>query len=706
MNVELLFNLIVVGGIAGFAAYCGSYAFHVWQARNTSSGATGCGPNRFRLPLALTAVGVALVLAAYLVRYATDRQGVLAADGIFTLRMPEKLEVKTLLTSDEVEAGEVLARFHAPEREAQLATLELKQEALAAEKRIAARQPLPLDTELVRRHQDLITERRHLEASRDQLVPAKDGVERERLREGATKRERLKMLGADVDRAGNELVQASAKRELVRAQMARITKMAASQSATGDELEVKQSELKVLDEEVRKLTTQIAHTRGQTEQVKEDLAQVQGLTADQAVVLNRDIERLRKRLAEMPAEEGPLAKQLGEELASAEARRGARLDQLDIELEQCRAELAGVRGTLAVTAPFRGRIAFREQAPQNAAKDAPVLILAPADAFRLRLRIPAAEVESLRRAGTVVLELENPGVERRFEGRLLASRPLTHDGGYVMAELVCTPPAEAVRNLGNMEPVAVKLQWVPPLYTAPFFWWGMAFAGAGLLALVPALSRRRSDVSQQETAAAAHTRSPTSHGDPMQAIAATIDLSPDNAPLVETSQAHNPAGVKSAASSLDAGAVGPVLRLLGLQLREAVIRGTVDLSILGAAEWSLDRHHARAVKTLGQALGDDEDLIRRIAAIDIDKIASPPEPLERLLRVLRAVGGPRMRHCIRTLEHRTRDHGAHSSAAVAKPGAATNSGADTNAHRNVSSNGNGHPGHPAKPLTVSTAEGT
>src|SRR4051794_37303390 len=36
VNPDVLFNLIVLSGAAGFAAYCGSYAFHVWRARNVA----------------------------------------------------------------------------------------------------------------------------------------------------------------------------------------------------------------------------------------------------------------------------------------------------------------------------------------------------------------------------------------------------------------------------------------------------------------------------------------------------------------------------------------------------------------------------------------------------------------------------------------------------------------------------------------------
>lgn len=697
MNPETLFHLILIGGIAGFAAYCGSYAFHVWRARNASSGARNGAPSRLGWPVALITGGAFLCLLAYAALHATDRNGLLAADGVYTLRVPEKLEVLELPAGDNVNAGDVIARFHSPEREAQLAALTLKQEVLAAEQRIAQREPLPLDTELVRRHQDLVTERRHLEASRDQLLPARDVVDRERQREGAAKRERLKTLGGDIDRLQNELEQASARQELARAQMARVSKMAVNNAATSDELAVKQAELKVLDKEVVKLTSQLAHARAQKEQVQQDLATLENMTATQAVVLDKDIERLRKRLAGLPAEEKPLKEQLSQELAAAEARRQARLEQLDVELKQCRAEIAGLQGLLTVAAPFPGRVAFREPAPKNASEDAPILVLAPPDAFRLRLRLPASEVPSLRRAGSVVLELENPGVERRFEGRLLTARPLAHDRGHVVAELACVPPPDAARDLGAMKSVPVRLRWRPPLYTAPLFWIGAALAAAGALAAVPALVRRPRAAAQPRPAAAP----------PQDAAAVAVPLLPETGfaqPVALAAAAAAAAAAAPApraweapdgavAHSLETGAVAPMLRLLGIQLREALIRGSVDLSVLASVEWSLDRHHVRAVKALAHALGDDEDVVRPIASINVAAIASPGESLERLLRVLRVIGGPRLRHCIRALEQRAQAYAGQGAAAHGKPPAAAhvaekNGKPKPNGHG--SANGNGH----------------
>ena len=625
MDAEKLFNVVVIAGVVGFAAYCASYALHVWRTRNRSIAGSDARPGRgpwWRVgKLALVCGGLLLALA-WVQPYATDRTGVLAADGIYTVRAAEGCEVGELAgAGTTVEAGTVLARFISPEREAKAAALALKERALQAEMEIARREPPEPDPELVRRQQELSTERRHLQASRDQLVPARDLVERERTREQMAKQDQLKRLRADEDRLRAELAQATAKKEAAQSQSARIGKLAESSVASSDELVTRRTDAAVAAREVAKLKGQLTHVAAQIAQAVRDLAQLDAVAAGQAKALAADIEQVRERLAAIPKEEGPVRDGLTADAARARGRTAARLEQLDAELRQCRAELDGLNRTLSAVAPFAGRVAFREPAPNNAAEHAPLLVIAQDDAFRLRLRLPTSGVAALQRAGPVLLELDEPNaVERRFEGKLLSSQTLPLEPGYSVAEIACDPPAAAVRRLGDAEDVAVAMRWVPPVHASPLFRTGLGVVACGVAGCVVAVVRGGT------TGATAVPR-PTGH-----------------APAPRTAAPGTAAGTDERAA-LGAGAVAPMLMLLGSQLREAIARDAVDDALLASVEWALDRHHVRAVRLLGGELGDDESLADAVAAAD-----GSPETIDRLHRVVRTVGGPRVRARLRSLE--------------------------------------------------------
>ena len=298
---------------------------------------------------------------------------------------------------------------------------------LEAERRIATNQPLPADAEQVRRHQDLLTERRHLEASRDQLVPAYDVVERTRAVEVARQREQVTKLAGEIDRTRDELKQAEMRQRFAEEDLVRVRSLSTSGAGSVKELKERETEAKVLAAEVKKLATQLDHLAGQRSQVQQDVARLEKLAGAQAEAMVGDIERVRRRLAEIPAEEGPVRKQLSEELARAEGRRGAKLEQLALELRQCEAEMSGLERELTVTAPISGRLAYRDPAPRTAFDEAPLCVLAPADAFRLRVRLSKSEAASLGRAGPVVVELDDERqLERRFEARLAGVRAMPH----------------------------------------------------------------------------------------------------------------------------------------------------------------------------------------------------------------------------------------------------------------------------------------
>jgi multidrug resistance efflux pump len=618
MRAEVFLHFIIAGGVAGFAVYCASYAFHVWKNRNASlAGGRAGGRRRFKIAFGfLLVVGILLCAGGHGLRYAADRSGRLSAEQIYTVRLPDRSSVAAPLADGTVRKGDVVARFESPERSAKARGLALKVKSLEAEKQITLAQSPQLDKELVRQQQELATERRHLEYSRDHLMPSRDTLERERLKEVADQRDRVLRLEAEMDRLTDELAQAEARGELARRQMERTTQLAKTNNASGEELGIKEVEVKVAAAQISQVQNQQKHAKELHRQAKVDLQLAEEVAATHNKAISQLIAGMGQRLHELLPAEKPLKSALDSDLAKAEQRRAFRLEQLELELKQSQLELAGLEEVLTVRAPFDGQVAFREPAPNNLMEDSPILVLAPSDAMRLRVRLPAREIELLRRSGDVVLELPEGHLERYFPGRLAESRPMANDSGYALAELICQPPPDAVQELAAGKPVMVQLRWVPPLYSVPIFWAGLAMAVVGGFGMLAGGSRKATLADSAAVVTGAGHQSLV----PAVSRERLVDL-----------------------PSMEAGAVAPMLRMLGHQLRENILSGSIDLAVVAATEWALDRHQGRAVKLLQETLGDDEVIARKVGRLATDAHLQPTDLLDRLLRVVRVIGGPAAR---------------------------------------------------------------
>lgn len=625
MQSQALLSLVILSGIVGFAVYCLACAGQVWRARNNngrSNGSSAATPAvRFgRIAACALLAGLCCIAAAIAFRAAVSRAGRLTAANVFTLRAQDDMTVAEVpAEGTAVERGAPLARFGSPTMQSELAALELKKEILEAERRIISKQPLAPDPETARRQQELSNERRHLQSSHDYLVPELGLVTRERSRDRAAKQEEIVRLGGEIERVRTEIAQAEIREQLHEGQRKRTESLARNSVASVDETAQREADAKYSEAEVKKLKRKLEDLVAEKQEMERGLEQTQGIAASQSDSLNQQIADLRQRLASLSSEEAATAEALREQLAAAEARREAKLAQIDLELKQCEHELQGLAATLTVPAPFAGTVAYRNPAPNAAFGDEPLVVLAPQDAFILRLRLPTAEAPSLQGAGRVTVELTN-GIERRFTAKPLRWRRLADEPSYAVAELTCTPPAEAIRGLAEGKAVDAKLRWTPPLYTHPLF-----LVGCGCLvfgAAVAVVVRRRSyaEPPVTETALAA----------PAMALAADP-------------------GAESAHDAVE---------LLATQLRDGILAGDLDPHLLSAIEWSLDRHHVRSIQSLAGGLGDDPLLADR-AEMLLLKLAEESDDsyharlLLRLTRLLGVLGGPLLQERLYDLRHRS-----------------------------------------------------
>jgi len=693
-----LLTIALLSGAIGFGGYSASCALHVWRTRNAHFSAgqpshTGLAHRLARWSIVLLGLGFLCMALAAASRVIVEREGLLTGEGLFTLRGREGFEVDYITREEAPRAGTLLARFRSPEREAEIAVLVHRREALAAEKRITASRPLDPDPEITRRQQELSSEQRHLQFLLDQLIPPRDLAAREQSRDRFAREEQIIRLDGDLDRLKSELEQAVTRRRLSKEQLAMAEALYRRHFISKSECIEQIRMLEVLNVEIVKLQDRLKNVELEKAVIQQNQPKLKELTAAQVATLDREIAQVRERLAVIRPEEQTLEAQLAADLSRARLQRREQLQQLELQLRQCDDQLSGLNQTVAIHTPFAGRVVYRNPSPSAALADTPLVVLAPAEGLRLRVRHAASEARALEKAGTVILEVVGQDVQRRFPGHLVSWRKLDHDPDFVVGELACNPPAEAVCDLVSGKKVRARLLWFPPLYTLPLFDLGVtlsAIGSVGWLGTLLRLLRKRSWLMsviwwsrleglfgwgrpKSAQCPSGEDSGPTSVGPTRQnrssappeslheprSLPGTIK--PSGQPLESAEVDGTTAGVpggEARPSAISAtcrdvavrefGSLGAVHRLLGSQLREAIIRRHLDPDLLAAIEWALDRHHVRAAKSLSSGLGDEglgdhlESLVNGPSlgpdqGDDVPEGPPPPEVLDRVMEILRVI---------------------------------------------------------------------
>ena len=278
-----------------------------------------------------------------------------------------------------------------------------------------------------------------------------------------------------------------------------------------------------------------------------------------------------------------------------------------------------------MTAPFAGRVAYRAPSPRAARRQQALLVLSPASGFRVAVRLPKDQAEALRQAGPVPLEA-GVGLERRFGGAFLQAHDLPQEPGMSVAELDCQPPAETVQSLANEQDKAtVQLLWRPPLTSLLPFQIGV------LAGLIGAVGWGVCRFLAKPAAA------PSGHGAaaPADAAARTVAR-----PAVLSEKPDAIASSAAGPTEVEFGRQGRLIRVLGVRLREGLLRGEVQGEVLSAMEWALDRHHTRAVHLLAEGLAYDAELAHYVGRLlsrwgaEDDPARELADRLAAMLRVL------------------------------------------------------------------------
>ncbi|MBN2473086.1 MAG: hypothetical protein JXB62_00660 [Pirellulales bacterium] len=624
-------TVALIGAASGFGLYCFACAFHVWRKRNSpvADGARplGAAGRLGRVAsMVLLLGGVVCAATASIASLIFVPEGLLHGKDLLTVRTPKDLHVQWTVADAAVKPGDLLARFHSPEKEARVEVLRLTIEELQTERAVVERRPLEPDREITRRLLDLGNERRHIESRLNQLEIECDEIQRGLACERLTATDQIRQLETEYAQLTRELTQAQKGLEFDRAQAVRSDELMRRGAGTPRDREQWLRDVKIGVEEVCKLQEQAENVRTQKTDLAEGLAELLSTMQSQATGLRRQIAVLGKQLDEVGGAEAAVQERLKSDLARAAELRSRELQQIDARVRETEKELGGVEQSLREVAAVGGFVVYRAPSPQTVGEGEPLLVVGPHQGLRLQMRLPKWQRKSLQQAAALKLELvsqmdrdaevERHFVERRFVGRLVQWRGLPNDPSYGLAELSCEPPAEAVRYLSSGNEILVKMHWWPTPLASPLFLGGVLSALLGFAGWTLSSFRRAETASKPHGSAAGPTQQPD----------------------------------RQASWATEYGSEGAVLHLLGVQLREGILRHSVDRHLLAALEWALDRHRARAIRLIATGLAEDDQLgdpLRRFVSGNGSANGSgrhqglAHEDRRRLIRIVRTVA-PRL----------------------------------------------------------------
>jgi len=188
--------------------------------------------------------------------------------------------------------------------------------------------------------------------------------------------------------------------------------------------------------------------------------------------------------------------------------------------------------------------------------------------------------------------------------------------------------------------------WRPPLITSPLFWPAAIATAAGLVGwvlmswLVARRGAQAMPVSTDKAMPAERTQDKASRVD--RTLSEGLSMA-SASPTLDAMQ-------------VEAGAGGRSMELLGRRLREAIRRQEIEPELLQAVEWTLDRHHARAIRHLKRGMAPDEQLaaqashlfgsLSRASGSDqVSDLADANSRSQRLARLILAISPEFLQTC-------------------------------------------------------------
>lgn len=588
-----LLRFMALSAIIGFIFFCASYAVLVWRKRR-SPAPSGSFIRRWSFSLLL--LGILGMAITVVVRETVRADGMVGGDGLYPVRAAQGMQVVELADEGPVKQGDLLARFSSPDALAEIQQAELNLEQLKIDKENLNLMPLTMPTELVGRFDQAVADRRQHLINLMNLRQSRDTAIRDTTHHIIAQRDYLARLENELRTAEGDYRQAVAKRVKALEQLAKERELHSRQNFTTIDLKDREKEVASLDAEIAKHQSRQQTIEAQQKLCRESIAQVEKHMIDQPTRLTEEEAETRKELLAAKELCELLDKQLVAEKEKAQQRRQFEVKGLDNKIKQAQVSLQAKQDKVEVKAPHNGEVVYRNPSPGMALNHGPVLVMSPQGGMRFRFRLNEDQVEALRSAGTVMVELaetEN-SVEQRFPAKFLTATS-SREPGMSIVDLECQTPPETVAALAEGKPIKARFSWRPPVMNLWPFPVSLLLFGLGVFGLFwtkvsgwrPTwpISKPVAPVDEEDITVTFASMTAATEGDTVEAVADTVPLYPELDPNVPK---ETPI---------------PWEHPVGIRIREAIIREDISVELIDAVETAIEQKKGKLIESIREALG-------------------------------------------------------------------------------------------------------
>jgi len=463
LNGSDFLRIAIFSGALGFAVFCASYSLLVWRKRNKGR---AYQPSWLRrIAFASVVLGAIGVLTAWGSSELEKREGIAGGNDLFVVHARRDNTILNLTSGDEVEAGEVIAKYVPLANQTQLAVKDIQQAQAKARKEAVRVQSLPIDQGLVQRELQIRTQLTQAEGFLLELQKSRGEAEKARaalLTEWTREKTRLEGEIASTDKS---LSAALSQLEIARAALQQAADAFKKQIITQPVYDSRRSNLINAEREVNTQQVALSSLKTRSKALEDRFKQSDMTLSQQVAQIAESTVKFSASLESYKAQLTETERLLEADRARARALVEREVEAADLETSIAAAEKERSIETTQLKAPFAGHVVFRHPNPGLAADGAPVLALSSGTGFLARVRLPRAEADELAsHEQPVPLMLDHPVLRNVITASFVRSEPVPLMKNQVIAFFDCTLPAEVVASLGNSaEPIKVRLLWKPSL---------------------------------------------------------------------------------------------------------------------------------------------------------------------------------------------------------------------------------------------------